>query len=119
MNCLFIETASEKILIETGIGEKWTEKQIQMYGIFRAKAFRRNAFRENRLSAERYFNRRQHASAFRPRGRKYDYRRKNGKASFRNFQTPDISFPNPNLITPKIRTNATAQAICRKIGDRF
>jgi len=39
MNCLFIETASEKILIETGIGEKWTEKQTQMYGIFRAKTF--------------------------------------------------------------------------------
>jgi len=39
MNCLFIETASEKILIETGIGEKWTEKQTQMYGIFRTKTF--------------------------------------------------------------------------------
>ena len=38
-NCLFIETASEKILIETGIGEKWTEKQRQMYGIFRTKSF--------------------------------------------------------------------------------
>ncbi len=38
-NCLFVETASEKILIETGIGEKWTEKQLQMYGIFRTKTF--------------------------------------------------------------------------------
>ena len=28
-NCLFIETPTEKILIETGIGEKWTEKQTQ------------------------------------------------------------------------------------------
>jgi len=38
-NCLFVETASEKILIESGIGEKWTEKQLQMYGIFRTKTF--------------------------------------------------------------------------------
>ena len=38
-NCLFIETATEKILIETGIGEKWTAKQTQIYGIFREKTF--------------------------------------------------------------------------------
>lgn len=39
MNCLFVETGREKILIETGIGEKWTEKQIKIYGIFRQKPF--------------------------------------------------------------------------------
>ena len=39
MNCLFIETPSEKILIETGIGEKWSEKEIKRYGIFREKSF--------------------------------------------------------------------------------
>lgn len=44
MNCLFIETASEKILIETGIGEKWTEKQSQRYGIFRTQPFARTLF---------------------------------------------------------------------------
>jgi len=38
-NCLFVETATEKVLIETGIGEKWTEKQCQMYGIFRTNSF--------------------------------------------------------------------------------
>ncbi len=38
-NCLFIETPTQKILIETGIGEKWTEKQTQIYGIFREKSF--------------------------------------------------------------------------------
>ena len=48
MNCLFIETASEKILIETGIGEKWTEKQIQMYGIFRRKPFAETLFEKTR-----------------------------------------------------------------------
>ena len=27
MNCVFIDTGSEKILIETGIGDKWSAKQ--------------------------------------------------------------------------------------------
>lgn len=35
MNCLFVDTGKEKILIETGIGEKWSDKQITMYGINR------------------------------------------------------------------------------------
>ena len=38
MNCLFIETGSEKILIETGIGEKWSAKQTSMYGISREQS---------------------------------------------------------------------------------
>ena len=37
MNCLFIETESDRILIETGIGEKWPEKQSTMYGITRER----------------------------------------------------------------------------------
>jgi glyoxylase-like metal-dependent hydrolase (beta-lactamase superfamily II) len=36
-NCLFIETERERILIETGIGDKWTPKQAEMYGIERAR----------------------------------------------------------------------------------
>jgi glyoxylase-like metal-dependent hydrolase (beta-lactamase superfamily II) len=39
MNCVFLETPAEKILIETGIGEKWSEKETAMYGIFRKKPF--------------------------------------------------------------------------------
>lgn len=39
MNCVFVETAREKILIETDIGEKWTEKQTAMYGIERERPF--------------------------------------------------------------------------------
>ena len=35
MNCVFIETASERILIETGIGDKWSAKHRAMYGIDR------------------------------------------------------------------------------------
>lgn len=43
-NCLFIETASEKILIETGVGEKWTKRQTEIYGIRRQKPFAETLF---------------------------------------------------------------------------
>src|SRR5687768_16004725 len=39
MNCVFIDTGRDKILIETGIGEKWSERESQMYSIFREKPF--------------------------------------------------------------------------------
>lgn len=39
MNCLFIEAGKERILIETGIGEKWTPKQAATYGIERERSF--------------------------------------------------------------------------------
>jgi glyoxylase-like metal-dependent hydrolase (beta-lactamase superfamily II) len=38
-NCLFIETDSERILIETGLGEKWSAKHTAMYGINRERSF--------------------------------------------------------------------------------
>ena len=44
MNCVFIDTGREKILIETGIGEKWTEKESAMYGIFREKPLAETLF---------------------------------------------------------------------------
>jgi glyoxylase-like metal-dependent hydrolase (beta-lactamase superfamily II) len=37
MNCVFIDTGNEKILIETGIGDKWTAKQQSMYRIDRVR----------------------------------------------------------------------------------
>ncbi len=52
MNCLFVETANEKILIETGIGEKWTEKQRKMYGIFREKPFAETLFEKTGCKPE-------------------------------------------------------------------
>jgi len=48
MNCLFVETPTEKILVETGIGEKWSEKQAEMYGIFRKKTFAQTLFEKTR-----------------------------------------------------------------------
>lgn len=44
MNCVFIDTGTEKVLIETGIGEKWSEKQIGMYGVFREKPLAETLF---------------------------------------------------------------------------
>lgn len=38
MNCLFIEAAKERILVDTGIGEKWAEKHLGMYAIDRQKS---------------------------------------------------------------------------------
>lgn len=52
MNCLFVETPTEKILIETGIGEKWTEKQTAMYGIFRQKTFAETLFEKTNCKPE-------------------------------------------------------------------
>jgi glyoxylase-like metal-dependent hydrolase (beta-lactamase superfamily II) len=43
-NCLFIDTGKEKILIETGMGEKWSAKEIGMYGIHREKPFAQALF---------------------------------------------------------------------------
>ena len=38
MNCVFIDTGSERVLIETGIGDKWSEKHATMYGIDRKRS---------------------------------------------------------------------------------
>ncbi len=39
MNCLFIEAGPERILVDTGIGDKWSEKHRAMYGISRQRSF--------------------------------------------------------------------------------
>ncbi|HEV7681201.1 MAG TPA: MBL fold metallo-hydrolase [Pyrinomonadaceae bacterium] len=39
MNCVFIDTGQQRILIETGIGEKWSAKHTAMFGITRQQAF--------------------------------------------------------------------------------
>lgn len=38
MNCLFIEAGHERILIDTGIGEKWSDMHRSMYGINRVRS---------------------------------------------------------------------------------
>jgi glyoxylase-like metal-dependent hydrolase (beta-lactamase superfamily II) len=43
-NCLFIDTGKEKILIETGMGEKWSAKEMSIYGISRDRSFAQSLF---------------------------------------------------------------------------
>jgi len=44
MNCLFVDTGTERILIETGIGDKWTPRQAEMYGIRRQRSLSESLF---------------------------------------------------------------------------
>jgi glyoxylase-like metal-dependent hydrolase (beta-lactamase superfamily II) len=39
-NCIFIEAGRERILIETGLGDKWNEKLAKIYAIERAQSLR-------------------------------------------------------------------------------
>lgn len=39
-NCLFIDTGKQKILVETGMGEKWSTKDIAKHGIERVRPFK-------------------------------------------------------------------------------
>src|SRR5215204_6939483 len=32
-NCLFVEAAGERVLVETGMGDKWSPRQREMYGV--------------------------------------------------------------------------------------
>lgn len=40
MNCLYVEAGGERVLIDTGIGEKWSNKQAAIYGIKRERPLR-------------------------------------------------------------------------------
>lgn len=52
MNCLFVDTGHERILIETGIGDKWTAKQADMYGITRERSLSESLRRATGVRAE-------------------------------------------------------------------
>ena len=43
-NCLFIDTGKEKIIVETGMGEKWSAKETSIYGIERKRPFAESLF---------------------------------------------------------------------------
>jgi glyoxylase-like metal-dependent hydrolase (beta-lactamase superfamily II) len=36
-NCLFVEAGGERVIVETGTGDKWTPKQAAMYSVSRAR----------------------------------------------------------------------------------
>ena len=52
MNCVFIDTGKDKILIVTGIGEKWKPKQTGMYGIFREKPLAETLYEKTGSTAD-------------------------------------------------------------------
>jgi len=52
MNCVFIDTGAEKILIETGIGDKWNPKQQSMYGIDRVRPLSETLFARTGVTAD-------------------------------------------------------------------
>ncbi len=51
-NCLYVETATEKILFETGAGEKLPDKQLQIYGMRREKSLADNLFETTGVTAD-------------------------------------------------------------------
>lgn len=51
-NCLFIDTGRDKVLIETGMGEKWSPKDHSIYGINRTKSFADSLFDETGCNPE-------------------------------------------------------------------
>ena len=52
MNCLFIETPGERVLIETGAGDKWSKKQEEMYGITRERPLSETLYATTGVRAE-------------------------------------------------------------------
>jgi len=52
MNCVFVDTGKEKVLIETGIGQKWPPKFVEMYGINRQRSFEESLRANTGLGAE-------------------------------------------------------------------
>ena len=52
MNCVFIDTGVEKVLIETGIGDKWPTKHAARYAIDRARPRAQTLKAKTGVSAE-------------------------------------------------------------------
>ena len=43
-NCLFLATGTERIIIETGMGDKWTPRQAEIYGLARQRSLSETLF---------------------------------------------------------------------------
>src|SRR5215216_7580431 len=52
MNCVFIDTGAEKVLIETGIGDKWPAKHASRYAIDRIQPLAETLKAKTGVSAE-------------------------------------------------------------------
>lgn len=51
-NCLFVEAAGERILVETGMGDKWSPRQREMYGVAPGPALGESLFERTGLRPE-------------------------------------------------------------------
>jgi hypothetical protein len=137
MNCVFLDTGKERILIETGIGEKWNDKQTSMYGIFREKPLAQTLFDKTGctpdditivVNTHLHFDHAGGNSSIADLGSRIaDFDRRtlerqpteirNPQSSIRNSKTLDTSFRKANSRLRRIHTNATARATFRKIGS--
>ena len=52
MNCVLVDTGVEKVLIETGIGDKWPAKHASMYGIDRVRPLAETLRQQTGVSAD-------------------------------------------------------------------
>jgi glyoxylase-like metal-dependent hydrolase (beta-lactamase superfamily II) len=43
-NCLFVEAAGERVLVETGMGDKWSSRRAEMYGVSRTRTLGESLF---------------------------------------------------------------------------
>lgn len=51
-NCLFVETADDRILIDTGLGDKWSEVETARYGVERERSLASTLFSSTGCSAD-------------------------------------------------------------------
>ena len=52
MNCVLVDTGADKVLIETGIGDKWPAKRSSMYGIDRRRSLAASLQSQTGVTAE-------------------------------------------------------------------
>ena len=114
MNCVFIDTGAEKVLIETGIGDKWTTKQVSMYGIERQRPLAETLKLRTGLYCCRNHDRRQHTLAFRSCRWKYNTRW--FRQQCLHFRTHVTLFRALSWSMRNSRLNGIARAICLTTG---
>ena len=116
-NCLFIDTGREKVLVETGMGEKWPAKEMSIYGIDRKRPFADSLFEIAGCRPEDItivINTHLH----------FDHA--GGNTVGRPVPDARPQFPNARYLVsksefqaPRTRTSATEPAICPRIGSRW
>ena len=108
-NCLYVEAAGERILIETGMGDKWSPRHAEMYGVRRERTLGESLQTITGCAPEDLtivVNTHLH----------FDHA--GGNTKLDDGGTRATSSRATSTSTPKVRTSATAQATCRRTGVR-